>query len=137
MALIFPRPFLLGEMRVPLTQEVQYWTRTVPAGASWRLRYLLVDYLPVDGDGIQNSQNLSYRLYDGEGLAFQVDPVQLDMVTSPAGLAGLAGTNPIDVEYRGGSTVKLEIHGQVIGLGPDYISITMFGIRGWGRVGGR
>lgn len=134
-----PRPFLLGQSDLALTMARQYFVRAIPVGATWRLKYILVNYLRTVGEGeeanIQTTPDLLYKLYDADGRAFHVSPVLFPMVTSPAGNPGLNATNPINVDYPGGSNVKLEIEGQNVGTGPAYISITLFGIRGWERFG--
>jgi len=135
MFFIPPRPFLLGEANISLTMARQYFMRTIPTGATWRLKYILVNYLRTVEVATQLTPDLLYRLYDADGRAFHVSPVLLPMVTSPAGNRGLNATNPINIDYPGGTNVKLEIEGQVVGTGPAYVSITLFGIRGWERFG--
>jgi len=137
--LLAPRPYLLGDALYPLTAARQYYIKTIPPGAGWSFKFLLVNYLRTTSVGgtVQNTPDLSYRLFDADGRAFHVAPVSLPMVTSPAGAPGLNATNLINIHYPGGSTVKLEIEGSLVGTGPDRISISLYGIRGWERMGGR
>lgn len=132
MVIIYPRPFLLGVANLALVTDRQYFMRTIPIGAPWRFKYLLVSYPLAEAAGIQTGANLSYTLYDADGRTFQVLPVSLPMVTSPAGVRrSVAATNPIEIDYPGGTSVKLEIERLEAGTLPPTISITMFGIRGW------
>lgn len=130
MVIIPPRPFLLGQANLALTPGRTWFLRTIPTGAWWRLYFLLVNYPRTVVAGAQTTPDLRYKLYDADGRAFHVDPVLLPQVTSPAGAPGLNGTNPLFIDYPGGSNIKLEIEGQIAG-GPATISITLFGIRGW------
>ncbi len=134
-----PRPYLLGDAFYPLTAARQYYIKTIPPGAGWMFKFLLVDYLRTTSTGgtVQTTPDLSYRLYDANGRAFHVDPVSLPMVTSPAGAPGLNATNLINIHYPGGSAIKLEVEGALVGTGPSLISITLYGIRGWESMGGR
>ncbi len=132
MFIIPPRPYLLGVFKKALTNPTEYVIRTIPVGASFRLRYLLIDYrrLPLDIAAAQLSAELTYKLYDADGRTFQVDPVTASQVTSPAGAQGLNATNPINIDYPGGSSLKLEIGGHIAG-GPTVVSVTFVGLRGW------
>lgn len=137
--IIPPRPYLLGDARVSLTAARQYYIKTIPPGAGWSFKFLLVNYLRTTSAGgtVQDTPDLSYRLFDANGRAFHVAPVPLPMVTSPAGGVGLDATGLINVHYPGGSSIKLEIEGHLVGTGPDLVSVTLYGIRGWERMGGR
>jgi hypothetical protein len=137
--MLAPRPYLLGDARYPLTAARQYYIKTIPPGAGWSFKFLLANYLRTTSGGgtVQDTPDLSYRLYDADGRAFHVSPVLLPMVTSPAGAAGLDATNLINIHYPGGSSIKLEIEGSLVGTGPSLISLTLYGIRGWERLGGR
>lgn len=136
MFLIGPRPYLLGEAFIPLTSVRQYWTKSIPNGGAWTLKFLLVNYPRTVVARVQSTPDLSYRLFDAEGRAYQVNPVSLPMVTSPSGAFGLNATNLINVKYPGGSSVRLEINGRLAGVGPDSVSITLFGIRSMEMKGG-
>jgi hypothetical protein len=132
MVIIFPRPFLLGVVNLPLTMDRQYFVRTIPTGASWRFKYLLVSYPLATELGVQIAANLSYKLYDADGRAFHINPVLLPMVTGPAGTGrSIAGTNRIEIDYPGGTNIKLELERVQAGTLPPTISITLYGIRGW------
>ena len=130
MVILPPRPFLIGVANLALTANRQYFTRTVPVGAYWRLKYLLVDYPRTVVAGAQTTPDLFYQLYDADGRAFHVLPALLPQITTPSG-GPLNATNPINIDYPGGSSVKLEITGQIVGTGPATMSITLYGIRGW------
>lgn len=136
MLFIHPRPFLLGVAAFPLTNAREWFVRSIPVGAPWRFLYLTVVYLRTVEVATQLTPDLFYKLYDADGRAFHVTPVLLPQTTTPAGGVDLDATNPIGVTYPGGSSIKIEIEGQIPGTGPDAISITLFGIRGWERVGG-
>jgi len=136
MLYIHPRPFLLGVANFTLTNAREWFTRTIPTGAPWRFLYLTVAYARTVAASIQSTPDLSYKLYDADGRAFHVTPVLLPQVTTPAGGVDLDATNPIGVTYPGGSSIKLEIEGQIPGTGPATISVALFGIRGWEKVGG-
>lgn len=131
MVVIAPRPFLLGEANLALTEANQTFTRSVPVGAWWRLKFILVNYPRTVVAGAQTTPDLLFRLYDADGRAFHVDPALFPQVTSPAGNPGLNATNPLNIDYPGGTLVRLEITGQIIGTGPATISITLYGFRGW------
>jgi len=128
---IGPRPFLIGTNKEPLLTARQWFVRTIPIGAPWRLKYVLIDYPVIVAGLIQTSANLAIQFFDADGRAFNVAPVALAQVTSPSGTKGLSGTNPLNIDYPGGTNVKAEI--SVIGAGtlPSSFSLTMFGIRGW------
>jgi hypothetical protein len=134
MFLIPPRPFILGEANIALVHRSQYWVRTIPTGAPWELKYFLVNYRRTVAGGAQTTPDLTYILFDSGGQSFQVDPVLLPMVTTPAGGARLDATNPIGMKYPGGSSLKVLIQGQD-GAGPAAVSLTFFGIRGAERFG--
>lgn len=136
MLYIHPRPFLLGVANFTLTNAREWFVRTIPSGAPWRFLYLLVNYRRTVEVVTQLTPDLFYRLYDADGRAFHVDPVLLPQTTTPAGGVDLDATNPINISYPGGSNIKMEILGQIPGVGPATISIALFGIRGWERVGG-
>jgi len=130
MVIISPRPYLIGISNLVLAAPRQYFVRTIPQGATWRLKYLLVSYLRTVAAGAQTSPDLLYTLHDADGRSFQVDPVLFAQVTTPSGDSHLDATNPINIDYPGGTNVKLEIVGAAGGL-PAVVSLTMFGIRGW------
>jgi hypothetical protein len=134
MIVISPRPFLIGVANLALSAPSQYFTRTIPSGAVWRLKYFLIGYPVTIAAGAQTTPDLSYRLFDADGRAFQVNPVLINQFTSPGGLPDLDATNPIDIDYPGGTNVKIEISGNVA-LAVPTLSITLFGIRGWERMG--
>jgi hypothetical protein len=136
MVYIHPRPFLIGVAAFPLANAREWFVRSIPTGASWRFLFLLVDYHRSVEVATQITPDLSYRLYDADGRAFHVDPVLLPQVTSPAGGPTLDASFPLGIDYPGGSSLKLEITGQIPGVGPAAISITCFGIRGWQKSGG-
>lgn len=125
-----PRPFLLGQFNFPVTSAREWFTRSIPVGANWRFQYLLINYPVGVEEGAQTTVEPLYKLYDADGRAFHVNPVLAKQVTSPAGFPNLRGTNPINIDYPGGSSVKLEIEFPT-GTLPATISITLFGIRGW------
>lgn len=131
MVIIAPRPFLLGVANLSLTIARQTFAQSVPVGAWWRLKYVLVDYPRTVVAGAQTTPDLLFRAFDADGRAFHVDPVLFPQVTSPAGAPGLDATNPINIDYPGGTSVRLEITGQIIGTGPATVSITLYGLRGW------
>lgn len=131
MVILPPRPFLLGQASLSLTASRQVFTKSIPVGAWWRLKYLLVDYPRTVVAGAQTTPDLFYQLFDADGRAFHVTPALLPQVTSPAGAAGIDATNPLNIDYPGGSAVKVEITGQNVGVGPATISITLYGLRGW------
>ncbi len=130
MFIIPPRPYFLGVNRFTLVNAIEYINRSIPVGADFRLQYLLVDFKRTVVAGAQTSPELNFKLYDADGRTFQINPVRACMVTSPAGAAGLNGTSPINIDYPGGSSLKLEVTGQTGGL-PGVISVTFAGLRGW------
>ena len=134
MVIISPRPFLIGVANLALVQERQYFVRTIPSGANWRLKYMLVQYQPTVEVNTQITPDLAFNLYDADGRAFHVSPVLFKSVTSPAGFPDLDATNPINVDYPGGTNVKIEIL-ENVAVAITTISITLFGIRGWERIG--
>lgn len=130
MFIIPPRPYFLGAFKFTLTNAIEYINRTIPVGADFRLQYLLIDYKRTVVAGAQTSKDLNYKLYDADGRTFQINPILGAAVTSPAGATGLNGTSPINIDYPGGSSLKLEITGQTGGL-PAVVSVTFAGLRGW------
>jgi len=131
---IGPRPYLVGVNKMPLASGREYLIRTIPAGSPWRLRYILVSYQESLELGALISNDLAYHLYDADGRTFSVDPIVVPMVTSPARNRGLAATNPLNVDYPGGTSVKLEITvagGLPFNGLPASVSITLYGVRGW------
>lgn len=146
MILLGPRPLILGVYHLPLTQKRQYWTRSIPPGAPWRLKYLTMTYIrstqTVDGLVSQITPDLKYTLFDSKGNAFQVSPVYARQVTTPSGGVSVSATNPIDESYAGSDTLKILIEGQRLASeganpGPAWVSLTFMGIRGWETMGGR
>lgn len=135
MILLGPRPMILGQANIVLNQPIQPWTQLIPVGAPWRLLYLMVNYKRTVVARVQSTPDLSFTLYDSMGHAFQAAPVLAKQVTSPAGAPSIGSTNPINMSYPGGSTLRLSIEGQIIGTGPETVSVTFFGIRGWQRMG--
>jgi hypothetical protein len=131
MVIIHPRPFLLGFADVPLTSDGQYFMKTIPQGAPWRFQFLLAGYARAVAGLVQTSCELAYTLFDADGRTFQVAPVLLPQVTTPAGGRQLRATNPIKIDYPGGTSVKIQIHRVGVGTLPPSISLTFFGIRGW------
>lgn len=130
MVIISPRPYLIGIANLVLTAPSQYFVRTIPQGAVWRFKYFTVNYLRTVAANAQTSPDLSFLAYDGDGRAFQVNPVLFAQVTTPSGGTRLHATNPVNIDYPGGTNVKIEIKGADGGL-PANISLTLFGIRGW------
>lgn len=136
MVLFSPRPFLIGQFKRTLTMDREWMTRSFPNGPIYRVKYLLVDYPVTVEGGIQTSPDLSFNLYDADGRSFSVSPILFKQATSPAGFPGLNATQPINLDYYGGSTLKLEILGFDPALGlPGPISITIYGLEGWTRYG--
>jgi hypothetical protein len=131
MVLIPPRPFLLGRAFIPLVNAVEYFMQAIPYGASWRFMFLLVDYPVLVEDTTQLTPHLRFRGYDADGRSFHVEPVFFRMVTTPSGAGFLDATNSIGIDYPGGSSIKIEITGQIPGTGPATVSLTPYGLRGW------
>lgn len=110
--------------------------RSFPTGPIFRVKYLLVDYDVSEEVGAQISPDLSFNLYDSVGRAFSVGAITAKQATSPAGFKGLNATQPINLDYMGGSTLKLEILGFDPALGlPSTVSLTIYGLEGWTRYG--
>jgi hypothetical protein len=130
MVIISPRPYLIGIDNLALTAPRQYFVRTIPQGANWRFKYMTVNYLRTVAATVQTSPDLLFKAYDADGRCFQVSPVLFAQVTTPSGGRAIAGTNAVNIDYPGGTNIKLEIEGAVGGV-PNSISITLFGIRGW------
>lgn len=135
MILLGPRPFLLAGASVALVHSRQYFMHSIPVGAPWRLKWIFFNWLrnvsEVEGGQLQNTPDLLYRLYDADGRCFHVAPVLIPQVTTPGGGPNVTATNSINIEYPGGSAIKMEIEGKVAGERPDSISYTLYGIRGW------
>lgn len=140
MVVIAPRPMLLGVFHYPVRSASEWIVKTIPPGAWWRLKYLLIAF-PVlfEGDAVASTR-LGYELFDADGRAFSVRPIAVDQVLTPGSFPDLAGTQLINVDYPGGSNVKLHITAlHNTATFPDWVSVTFYGMRGWegyGRSGG-
>jgi len=134
MVIISPRPYFISIANYALVNSREYIMRSIPTGATWKLKYILANYQRTVVAGNQSSPELFYRVYDADGRAFQMDPVLLPQTTSPAGQPRLDATNPLDIIYGGGSNIKIEITGQN-GTLPSSVSLTLVGLRGWERFG--
>lgn len=137
MIMIGPRPFLLAVNRLALVAPNQPWIAQVPKGAPWRFRFIMVNYPRTVVASVQSTPDLKFTMYSAGGEAYQVAPVLFPMMTTPSGGRSVAATHPINRPYPGGSVVRLQIEGQIIGTGPATISITLVGTRGWETMGGR
>jgi len=104
----------------------------VPVGASWRLKCITVSYDPHVVASVQAYPDLFFQVYDVDGRAFQFAPVLVRAVTTPGSGKPLGATSPINLDYPGGTAVRMDITGQDTGSsGPFPVSITLVGIRGW------
>jgi hypothetical protein len=131
-----PRPFLMGVFNMPLDQPTNYLIRSTPIGANFRLKYVLASYSAGIVAGAQTFPDLLFQFYDSKGDAFSFSPAFIQTITSPANIGiGLDGTTPLDVDYPGGTPIKIRITGQNPALG-QIISVTYYGVRGWDSPGG-
>ena len=135
--MIGPRPMLIAEARVALVAPNQPWIGQVPKGAPWRFRFLMVTYPRTVVARVQSTPDLNFELFSATGESYSVRPTPFRMMTTPGGGGSVGATHPVNMPYPGGSTVRLQITGQIIGTGPDFISITLVGTRGWETMGGR
>ncbi len=110
----------------------------IPAGAKYRLDYILMSYKRTDTAGAQVTPDLSYNLFDSRGVAMNSAPLPAILVASPAGWntkgASLKALPRWGIVYEPLTVIKMEILGQVAGPLPGTVSITFVGMRDRMRV---
>lgn len=108
------------------------FSRQIPPFTSFRLKYLTVAYKDTVVANAQTSPNLTYKIYDATGTAYQIDPILIKQVTGPAGFPGLDATHQINFDYPGKTKLLVEVFGQNVGAElPETASICCIGMLGW------
>lgn len=128
------RPYLLAmAVKKPLQLPVMPLHVTVPAGAKFRLDYIMFAFPVTVVARVQSSPQLFYQLYDSRGLALNKNPIPIGLESSPGGVSkGGASVKALvkwGIEYEPLATISILITGQTAGPVPATVSVTLVGMR--------
>lgn len=125
--------FLVAAARAPLTLPVTYFNTVVPRGSLFRLDYILVSYPRVlDGEGDQISGELLFTLHNTRGVVHNMPDLLFRDITTPAGGSTVRAAWGYRIEWPPGAVITMEVRGMLVS-GPEEVSITYLGQKGWGK----
>lgn len=135
---------IAAAVKKPLQLPVSQINTTVPAGARFRLDYVLVSWPRImSSDEFQILYpNLSFDLYDSGGHALTVGATDIATALTPGGQdtgisfpfppggyskGGVRGLPRFGIEYAPLTVIRMDIRGQT--GNPPWVSITYLGMR--------